>query len=291
MASLLLRSTPAIGVALLLLAGQLPADGQQVADPSFRPPIDKPTFAPGKGPLVLIDEAHNNFHTATGRYLAFAELLRRDGYRVEGSTTPFTVEALRRAGVMVIANARKLTDAPAFTEQEVAALRSWIEQGGALLLITDHPPMVEPASQIGTALGIRHRNGAARDPAAGTSRLIFRRADGTLRDHEITRGIDQIATFTGSSFELVAPGDPILVFGPGVRSFAGPDDPNPVPIEGHLQGAVLQVGKGRVAVFGEAAMFSAQVSGPDRRPMGMNADVATQNARFLVNVMRWLARR
>jgi hypothetical protein len=44
-----------------------------------------------------------------------------------------------------------------------------------------------------------------------------------------------------------------------------------------------------VAVFGEAAMFSAQVSGPQRRPMGMNAPRAGQNPQFLLNVMHWLA--
>jgi hypothetical protein len=37
-----------------------------------------------------------------------------------------------------------------------------------------------------------------------------------------------------------------------------------------LQGALLKFGKGRVAVFGEAALFSAQVAGPARFPMGMN---------------------
>jgi hypothetical protein len=37
-------------------------------------------------------------------------------------------------------------------------------------------------------------------------------------------------------------------------------------------------------------MFSAQVTGPNRSPMGMNAPVAAQNAPFLLNVMRWLTR-
>ena len=58
-----------------------------------------------------------------------------------------------------------------------------------------------------------------------------------------------------------------------------------------LQGAVLEQGRGRVAVFGEAAMFSAQVSGPSRRPMGMNAPHAGENPRFLLNLMHWLAER
>ena len=36
---------------------------QQVPDPDFKPPIEKPAYAEGKGLVVLIDEAHFNFHT------------------------------------------------------------------------------------------------------------------------------------------------------------------------------------------------------------------------------------
>src|SRR5262245_65730591 len=56
---------------------------QQVPDPDFKPPVEKPAYAEGKGPVVLIDEAHFNFHTASGRYKSFADLLRRDGYVVQ----------------------------------------------------------------------------------------------------------------------------------------------------------------------------------------------------------------
>jgi hypothetical protein len=51
----------------------------------------------------------------------------------------------------------------------------------------------------------------------------------------------------------------------------------------------MKVGKGRVAIFGEAAMFSAQLGGPQKLPMGMNAPVAKQNPQFLLNVMHWLS--
>ncbi len=61
-----------------------------------------------------------------------------------------------------------------------------------------------------------------------------------------------------------------------------------VPAAGFLQGAVLRFGRGHVAVFGEAAMFTAQVSGPQRFPMGMNRPEADQNAQFLLNLMHWL---
>ncbi len=89
---------------------------------------------------------------------------------------------------------------------------------------------------------------------------------------------------------------PVLVFGArseSVESKAGgkgESTAHKVPIEGWCQGAVMKVGKGRVAVFGEAAMFSAQLAGPKQRPMGMNAPGAEQNHQLLLNVMHWLSR-
>jgi hypothetical protein len=55
-----------------------------------------------------------------------------------------------------------------------------------------------------------------------------------------------------------------------------------------VQGAVIVFGKGKVAVFGEAAMFSAQLAGPNKVPMGMNAPGAEKNAQLALNVLRWL---
>lgn len=66
-----------------------------------------------------------------------------------------------------------------------------------------------------------------------------------------------------------------------------PETPR-VPISGWCQGAVLRFGKGRVAVFGEAAMFTAQIAGPRKIPMGMNSPMAKQNYQFLLNIMHWL---
>jgi hypothetical protein len=56
---------------------------QQVADTTFNPLIPQPEYASGKGPVVAVDEGHYNFHTAGGRYLPFARLLRADGYVVK----------------------------------------------------------------------------------------------------------------------------------------------------------------------------------------------------------------
>ena len=63
---------------------------QQVPDPDFKLPIEKNAYAEGKGPVVLIDEAHFNFHTASGRYQSFADLLWRDGYVAQASNRTTT---------------------------------------------------------------------------------------------------------------------------------------------------------------------------------------------------------
>ena len=65
---------------------------QQVADTAYSPVISHPEYQPGKGPVVLIDEGHNNFHTAGERYLPFAKLLTKDGYNVGGYAGEFEPE-------------------------------------------------------------------------------------------------------------------------------------------------------------------------------------------------------
>lgn len=295
----LLGSTLGIGVAC----------AQQVADTAFKPPIAHPAYPEGKGPLVLLDEAHHNFHTASGRYFAFADLLRRDGYRVEPSKMEFTAESLRRGAILVIANALHESNKDewsppnpsAFTDAEIAAVRRWVEQGGALVLIADHLPFPGAADALASAFGIRFNNGYAMEPGVPPGPLVFERERGSLLDHPITRGrstdeaVTKVATFTGSAFQIDQ-GEPLFRFSDSAKAYMPkvfgepfrPDMSN-VPIQGWLQGAVLRVGKGRVAVFGEAAMFSAQRAGPEKSPMGMNDPAAEQNPQFLLNVMHWLS--
>ena len=53
--------------------------------------------------------------------------------------------------------------------------------------------------------------------------------------------------------------------------------------------AVIHHGRGRAAVFGEAAMFSAQPAGIRRQPRGLNAPAAEDNPRLLRKVAWRLA--
>ncbi|HEV2706841.1 MAG TPA: DUF4350 domain-containing protein [Pyrinomonadaceae bacterium] len=304
-----MRNMTAVVLFVLLAAVCLTARAQQVADPDFKPPIPKPAYREGRGPVVLIDEAHNNFHTASGRYQAFAELLRRDGYTVKPSPAKFTKEYLKTARVLVISNAINERNAggdwslptpSAFTDEEIEAVREWVREGGSLLLIADHMPAAGAAEKLALAFGFRFSNGFAMDESKKDGTLFFKLADGSLKEHPITKGrnaaerIDTVATFTGSAFQLPAAAQPLFVFGNNVKSLEPEvawkfdEKTKRVPVKGWAQGAVLRFGKGRVAAFGEAAMFSAQLAGAQRTPVGMNSPVAKQNPQFLLNVMHWL---
>jgi hypothetical protein len=258
---------------------------------------------------VLLDEAHFNFHTVAGRYAPFVRLLRKDGFRVEPLANRLDAEALARARILVIANAQSektatrgwtLPNPSAFTVQEIAAVERWVRTGGSLLLIADHMPFPGAAESLAAAFGVYWSNGYATDGTCAEDEFVFRRQDGSLARHPITEGrsrgerVDSVRSFTGSAFRI-ALGTPLLrlaadamVLMPVTAWQFGDSTPR-LRAGGMLQGAAVPYGRGRIAVFGEAAMFSAQVSGAERRPMGMNAPRAGENPRFLLNVMHWLA--
>ena len=60
-------------------------------------------------------------------------------------------------------------------------------------------------------------------------------------------------------------------------------------MSGWSQGAVLELGKGRVAVFSEGMMFSSQLVESTGKTMGLRSVGAEQNEEFLLYIMRWLA--
>jgi hypothetical protein len=166
-------------------------------------------------------------------------------------------------------------------------------------------PFPGAAGELASEFGVLMSNGFATDESEQEGRMLFSRSGGsrlggTLADHPITRGrneaerVDSIVSFTGQAFRLDAPGDALMTLGRGnvvllpEVAWQFSRLTQRVPASGMLQGAALSFGKGRVAVFGEAAMFSAQLAGPTRSPMGMNDPTASRNPQFLLNVVHWL---
>ena len=292
---------------LALLGMSFPLQAQQVADTAFNPTVANPTYKEGAGPRIVLDEAHHNFHTVDGRYMAFVKLARRDGYTVVGNKEKFSAKALKDARILVIANALNkrnegggkkwsLPTPSAFDKKEIEAVREWVRGGGSLMLIADHMPFAGAARDLAAAFGAHLYNGfAMQHDVGGNGIFVHTRASGAIGDHPITHGIDSVKLFTGEGFSIDS-GTPLLKitsdavmlmpavawqFGPRTRTESA---------RGLLQGAAIPFGAGRVAIFAEAAMFSAQVTGPNRAPMGMNDPAAAQNPIFLLNVLHWLSR-
>jgi CubicO group peptidase (beta-lactamase class C family) len=291
---------------------------EQSPDRSFRPPVSDPAFKAGEAPLVCLDEGHNNFHTLADRFWAFGELLRRDGYRVKANRAKFGADALARCKILVIANAQPgeggwdsypYPTPSAFADEEIHFIQRWVRDGGALLLIADHMPVAGAAQKLAAAFEVEFNDGFAVDrheseeerAAALAKPTLFRLDTQTLRPHGIVNGrspkesVTSVRTFTGQAFRAPAAAQPLLVLPPSFVSLMperawqfGPNT-RKIPVGGWLQGAVMPFGSGRAAFFGEAAMFSAQVSGPERKPMGMNAPMAEQNFQFVLNLMHWLS--
>lgn len=308
--------------ALFTLASCSDNDGlPQQADPDFVPKNSSARFTKANSPLVFIDEAHNNFHTTKGRFKPFVDVLISDGYKVQASTKRFTVEHLKDADILVIANAldagRHDWTPPfkdAFTTEEVLAIKSWVSQGGSLLLIADHIPFPRAVDTLSNAFGFMFSNGHVDE-------FTFRADDGSLSKHTImgnltdslpltnlefgmgelrnssldVDSITQVKAFGGSAFQIPANAEPLLTLGPNTYSLT-PDIPfqlnakTPrVAMENWHQGATLKVGEGRIAVFAEAMMFTSQIYIPTGKKHGLVSSGAEQNEQFLLNVMQWLS--
>lgn len=298
---------------VLLLSGACFSQArEQQADLTQQIAVQSPSFTQGTGPRVGIDEAHFNFHTLAGRYAPFAALLRADGYRVSAWRDTFTAEGLAGLDILVVANAlhksaAKNWAAPAqsaFSPAEVAALKKWVQSGGSLLLIADHQPFPAAAAALAREFGFLFYNGYVLDPSLAKDQglITFSIADGTLHQHPVVSGagerqsVASVSLFTGQALLAPDAAMPLLELSrPHYLFLPGPDrkisnDTTRISVESWLQGATLNVGKGRIAVFGEAAGFTAQNTRKGGK-MGMNHPRASGNAQFVLNVMHWLQQR
>ena len=280
---------------------------QQVADTLYNPKIHNTAYEYGHGPTVFIDEGHHNFHTKNGRYKAFSNLLERDGYNVKAYKGKFNENDLSKGKILVISNALNeinvndwvLPNPSAFSKSEIEAVKNWVNSGGSLFLIADHMPMAGAAEDLALEFEFEFTNGFVFD-TINRGPAFFNLKEKTLTESIITKGrytlesVDQIATFTGQAFKIPDDANPILTFNKNYvnmlpeTAWDFDEKTTKYNVEGWSQGAYKTYGKGRIVVFGEAAMFSAQLAGPRKRKMGMNNKVAPENYQLLLNIIHWL---
>lgn len=299
-----------IVLALGVLAG--PAAAQQMGDEEYVPKVKSPAFVATK-PTILFDAAHNNIHAVEGQgnelrrrtYLPFKRLAEADGYVVRTAWARITPKALRDVAILAIVNPAAVPDIPettpeqmnepAFCADEIAAIRDFVEGGGALLLIADHYPIGGAVSELAAAFGVQMGNGHVEDPAhedAESDSLLF--TEDALGKHPILAGrgeterIRRVGTFVGQS--LVGPPDAeiLLRLGPEAVEKA-PTGNVKSPVGGRAQALALKRGRGRVVVLGEAAMLTSQLSGAEKVRWGGLNNPKLDNEQFALNVLHWLS--
>jgi hypothetical protein len=273
--------------------------GGQRPDCTYTPAVTTPRYGTCRGPLILVDRTHNNFHNVTpenatykGRYWGFANLLMADGYDVRDSTEPFTtLLPSTTAEILVIANTKaEQGQSDAVPAAEVTDLVNWVTQGGKLLLIADHPPY----NKIGLllqAFGIQRFASNSDDPPCSLSSgpatcWTFTRASGSLNPSSVIANgfaagedINEVSTFFGTFYAplamppVIAQYEGVLVFPPGSVAHG-------LPIAGFWQGVAIQFGAGKVYLAGEAGSLTAQ------NTFGMQ--ITPDNEQYVLNIAHWL---
>ena len=314
------------GVVATLATPVLAAGAQiQASDPDFDASVERPAY-PSNGPVVVIDEAHANFHTAAGRYQPFADLLRNDGYTVVAGKTAFDPDVLNSVDVLVISNALPPAGAapgtPALTQRESDSVQDWVREGGSLLLVADHAPFGSAAENLGRRFGVTMGKGWVwdfRDSGASiATRFVSSRENGLLGSHPLLRGRDMseevtiLKAFSGQSLGVPAGATVLMKLSDTAREAHNRADLETIraavvgraasaddvvrelshPVGGRAQGIALVFGQGRIVVLGEAAMLSAQVTTMSNPPgttrAGMNVP-GYDNRQFTLNTLHWLS--
>ncbi|MCH7687558.1 MAG: hypothetical protein IH899_12905 [Planctomycetes bacterium] len=291
-----MKSSPfvwATSVVAITLITLTPSDRQTYAqdgvDADYRFNNRNPAYNSGTGPQVCIDEAHFEYHTVDGGFKPFAQLLRDDGYRVNGFSTDFTREALKDCQILVIANASAEVNAvnekilnwsyphpSAFAGEEITELILWVQGGGSLFLIVDHAPWPGAAANLAVLLGVHMLDGDAYSSGEALERtgmVVFGRA--------LKEGWREKARLNKTPFDYYRP----------ILSNLGTLAPHPI-----LIGRGLKERVDSVVTYGGHAFYTSEnwepllVFGPNavcQIPVEYNLEDSERQSGPLFSVARW----
>jgi hypothetical protein len=280
------------------------------ADTDFDVSVPDPKLKTIK-PKVLFDEAHKNHHQIEKTYQPFATLITNDGCIVKSTDNPIDKTALANTDIYVIGTAMGKEDPgdkSPFSQNEIDQIEQWINDGGSLLLITEHFPFGLAMTPVLSRFGLQVHNGYTEDTLLNNKEvrdaLLFKKSKGNLNTtHPILENIEKLNTFTGSSVKGDSTWTQLLIFTNNAQNYnvkvdvkkKGTDITTSVeyadfyPAIGFSQGVCKQYGKGKIVVLAESAFITAQLD-KNGNKYGMNiAD--EDNKQFVLNLMRWLAKK
>lgn len=284
---------------------------QQVIDSLFVGNVDNPAYSLNQGPLILVDAFHNNGKTLNNGFSPIADILIKDGYKLSSLNREFVTTQIDSTSILVIIDALheinidnwKLPTPSAFTDLEINKINNWVKNGGNLLLVADHMPFPGASKKLAEEFGIEWINGFVID-SLRWDLSEFIKDDNTLLEHAITQGrfndesIDAVFSYYGSGFKINNPNITGLFkfINKDIVSYQTeeawkmfPHTPL-LPTSNLYQAAALEHGKGRVVIVAESSLFSAQLVGKNRKPIGINYIEKGQNLQFVLNLFHWLSR-
>lgn len=263
---------------------------------------------------ISIDESHYNGHTIAGTYSVLSGLLDHCGFEVSSMKEKFSITSLANTNLLIISNPypnrwdslvrwakaagatnenirwAPIVAQPGYTDDEAKTIKSWVENGGSLLLILDHAPNPKAGSPISNIFDIDWPNISTYDTlswdpkvdtARGARTILFTRSNGSFGKHPIIAGIDSVTTYTGSSFIGPPNSIPLLYLSP--TAYDQDWDLSTKKLRwrsaaGRIQALALEFGRGKIVMLGEAAMISPTATSRSNRG----------NWQMTLNILRWL---
>ena len=230
------------------------------------------------------NDAGNADWRIDGAYSSWAEALRAEGYSVSQITGTVSPSSLSGASVYIIPEPQR-----PFSDSERAAIANFVQNGGSLLMISDHrvsdrdndgwdSPEVfngwdgksptSVASQLQTGLDSDGLFGITHSFKSSYSDPVYTATPVT--SHPVLQGVDEVGVYVGTSLELKRSARALLASG------------------GKTYLASSFHGSGRVLAWGDSSTFGDNTYS-DGSTGKYNDWVLLDNAQLGINMVRWLA--
>ena len=267
--------------------------------------VENPSFKFNEGPLVIIDAAHKNFFVQSHLIKPLVDIALNDGYRVSFIDKKLTKENLNQAKILIIITALPFDFATqssaagmeTYTENELNEVQAWVNNGGSLLVFSEHAPFDQAINPLLKKFEIESSVGVTIDTLnydkSYNYRMIVFKGNNLNNSHPLVNGkyeVKKLVSFGGSALSGEKY-DNILKLGNSSLNVKHQTGNGPLG-SGNSQGLAGFYGKGKVVAFGDSNGFTAMIfNNEDGSKMyaGMNSE-GYDWKNFVLNTFDWLSK-
>jgi len=279
-------------------------------DTEFNSDIEKPTHEKGEGPKILLDGAHHNFFIQWDFIKPFYDLANAGGYQTIVDSLKFTPEYLKRFDIVTIITAlpfdfttkNEVTDESTFSKEEINSLYDWVNNGGSLLVFSEHAPFDQAINPLLNQFGIQSSIGTTIDSLNYNKEIgrrgwiEFTRDNGLLNvEHPIVEGrtpknrVNRLLTFGGSGLTGENYTN-LLRLSESSKNVVHSTGVGPIG-KGNSQALAGNIGEGKVVALGDSNGFTAMIfdrNNGAKHKAGMNLENYDWK-QFVLNTLYWLS--